>query len=131
MDLGGVPCDYDRIFDIVERKKHLFKPNSKIQSALGRIAVMADTAHSLGASRRGVMTGAIADFSSFSLHAVKNLTTAEGGALTWRTIEGIDNAEIYKKLQLLSLHASPRMPWRRPSSARGNTILSALGISVI
>lgn len=108
VDLGGVPCDYDRIFEIVERKKHLFKPNSKIQSALGRIAVMADTAHSLGASRRGVMTGAIADFSSFSFHAVKNLTTAEGGALTWRTIEGIDNAEIYKKLQLLSLHGQSK-----------------------
>ena len=108
VDLGGVPCDYDRIFDIVERKKHLFKPANEIQAALGRVAVMADTAHSFGASRKGVMTGAIADFSSFSFHAVKNLTTAEGGALTWRTIEGIDNADIYKKLQLLSLHGQSK-----------------------
>ena len=108
VDLGGVPCDYDKIFEIVERKKHLFNPANEIQKALGRIAVMADTAHSLGASRRGVMTGAIADFSSFSFHAVKNLTTAEGGALTWRTIEGIDNADIYKKLQLLSLHGQSK-----------------------
>ena len=108
VDLGGVPCDYDRIFDIVERKKHLFKPANEIQAALGRVAVMADTAHSFGASRKGVMTGAIADFSSFSFHAVKNLTTAEGGALTWRTIEGIDNADIYKKLQRLSLHGQSK-----------------------
>ncbi len=108
VDLGGVPCDYDRIFDIVARKKHLFRPASDIQAALGRIAVMADTAHSLGASRKGVMTGAIADFSSFSFHAVKNLTTAEGGALTWRTIDGVDNADIYKKLQLLSLHGQSK-----------------------
>ena len=108
VDLAGVPCDYDRIFEIVERKRNLFKPNNEIQSALGRVAVMADTAHSLGASRNGVMTGAIADFSSFSFHAVKNLTTAEGGALTWRTIDGIDNADIYKKLQLLSLHGQSK-----------------------
>ena len=108
VDLGGVPCDYDRIFDIVERKRSLFRPKNDMQAALGRIAVMADTAHSLGASRRGVMTGAIADFSSFSFHAVKNLTTAEGGALTWRTIEGIDSADIYKKLQLLSLHGQSK-----------------------
>ena len=108
VDLGGVPCDYDRIFEIVESKKHLFKPANEIQKALGRVAVMADTAHSLGASRKGVMTGAIADFSSFSFHAVKNLTTAEGGALTWKTISGIDNADIYKKLQLLSLHGQSK-----------------------
>lgn len=108
VDLGGVPCDYDRIFEIVENKKHLFTPVNDMQKALGRVAVMADTAHSLGASRKGVMTGAIADFSSFSFHAVKNLTTAEGGALTWRTIEGIDNADIYKKLQLLSLHGQSK-----------------------
>ena len=108
VDLGGVPCDYDRIFEIVERKKHLFKPEGDIQTALGRVAVMADTAHSFGASRKGVMAGSLADFSSFSFHAVKNLTTAEGGALTWRTIEGIDNAVIYKKLQLLSLHGQSK-----------------------
>ena len=104
VDLGGVPCDYDRIFKIVESKKALFRPVGEMQKALGRIAVMADTAHAFGASLKGKMIGSVADFSSFSFHAVKNLTTAEGGALTWRTIPGIDNAEIYKKLQLLSLH---------------------------
>lgn len=108
VDLGGVPCDYERIFEIVERKRSLFRPNGKLQEALGRVAVMADTAHSFGASRGGVMTGNLADFSSFSFHAVKNLTTAEGGALTWRTIEGIDNTEIYKTLQLLSLHGQSK-----------------------
>ena len=108
VDLAGIPCDYDRIFEIVERKKHLFKPNSEIQSALGRVAVMADTAHSFGGKWHGKMLGSVADFSSFSFHAVKNLTTAEGGALTWRTIPGIDNEEIYKKLQLLSLHGQSK-----------------------
>ncbi|MBE6647373.1 MAG: DegT/DnrJ/EryC1/StrS family aminotransferase [Ruminococcaceae bacterium] len=108
VDIGGVPCDYERIFEIVEKKKDIFKPNSKIQSALGRVAVMADTAHSFGASVGERMVGCIADFSSFSFHAVKNLTTAEGGALTWRNIEGIDNAEIYKQLQLFSLHGQSK-----------------------
>lgn len=108
VDIAGIPCDYDRIFDIVTRKKALFKPESDIQSAIGRIAVMADTAHSFGASKNGVPAGMLADFSSFSFHAVKNLTTAEGGALTWRSIDGIDNAEIYKKLQLLSLHGQSK-----------------------
>ena len=104
VDLGGVPCDYKRIYGIVERKRFLFKPEGELQTALGRIAVMADTAHSFGASYGDKMVGSVADFSSFSFHAVKNFTTAEGGALTWNTIEGIDNAEIYKRLQLLSLH---------------------------
>lgn len=108
VDLGGVVCDYDRLFEIVERKKDIFHANSDIQKALSRVAIMADTAHSFGASRNGRMAGSIADFSSFSFHAVKNLTTAEGGALTWRTIEGIDNGEIYKKLQLLSLHGQSK-----------------------
>lgn len=108
VDLGGIPCDYDRIFDIAERKKNLFKPNNDIQAALGRIAVMADTAHAFGAKRHGRMVGNIADFSSFSFHAVKNLTTAEGGALTWRTISGINNEEIYHNLQLLSLHGQSK-----------------------
>ena len=108
VDLAGIPCDYDRIFHIVERKKHLFKPNNEIQSALGRVAVMADTAHAFGAKRNGKMIGAVADFSSFSFHAVKNLTTAEGGALTWNTIPGISNEDIYKKLQLLSLHGQSK-----------------------
>ena len=108
VDLGGVPCDYARIFAAVERKRHLFRPNGKIQEALGRVAVMADTAHSFGASVAGEPTGSIADFSSFSFHAVKNLTTAEGGALTWRSIPGISDGEIYKHVQLLSLHGQSK-----------------------
>ena len=108
VDLGGIPCDYDRIFAIVERKRHLLKPASEIQEALGRIAVMADTAHAFGAKRGNMMVGAVADFSSFSFHAVKNLTTAEGGALTWKAIPGIDSETIYKQLQLLSLHGQSK-----------------------
>ena len=108
IDLAGIPCNYERIYEIVERKKNIFKPKNEIQSALGRIAIMADTAHSLGANWHGKMTGSIADFSSFSFHAVKNFTTAEGGALTWRTISGINNEDIYKKLQLLSLHGQSK-----------------------
>ncbi len=104
VDLGGIPCDYDRIFEIVNKKKGCFKPNNEIQKAIGRVAVLADTAHAFGAERHGKKVGSIADFSAFSFHAVKNLTTAEGGALTWRHIEGVDDAEIYRRLQLLSLH---------------------------
>ena len=108
VDIAGVPCDYDRIYEIVNRKKDLFRPKNEIQSAIGRVAIMADTAHAFGAKRKGVMVGSIADFSSFSFHAVKNLTTAEGGALTWRNIPGISNEDIYKKLQLLSLHGQSK-----------------------
>ncbi len=108
VDLGGVPCDYDRLFEIVERKKKLFKPANKIQEAIGRVSINADTAHAFGAKWHGKMAGSIADFSSFSFHAVKNLTTAEGGALTWRTIPGIDDEEIYHQLQLLSLHGQSK-----------------------
>lgn len=108
VDLGGVPCDYDKIFAIVEKKKALFKPKNEIQKAIGRVAVCADTAHAFGASWHGKMCGSIADFSSFSFHAVKNFTTAEGGALTWRTIPGIDDEDIYHKLQLLSLHGQSK-----------------------
>lgn len=104
VDLGGIPCDYDRIFEIVNKKKGCFKPNNEIQKAIGRVAVLADTAHAFGAERHGKKVGSIADFSAFSFHAVKNLTTAEGGALTWRHIEGVADAEIYRRLQLLSLH---------------------------
>lgn len=104
VDLAGIPCDYDRIFKIVESKKSLFKPSNDIQRAMGRIAVCADTAHAFGAAWQGKKVGCIADFSAFSFHAVKNFTTAEGGALTWRHIDGIDDEEIYKKLQLFSLH---------------------------
>lgn len=108
VDLGGVPCDYDRIFEIVERKKNLFRPSNEIQKAIGRIAICADTAHAFGAKWHGKMVGGIADFSSFSFHAVKNFTTAEGGALTWRTINGISNEDIYHQLQLLSLHGQSK-----------------------
>lgn len=104
VDLAGIPCDYDRIFSILENKKSLFKPNNEIQKAIGRIAVCADAAHAFGAVLNGKKIGSIADFTSFSFHAVKNLTTAEGGALTWRTISGIDDEEIYHQLQLYSLH---------------------------
>lgn len=108
VDLGGVPCDYDKIFAIVEKKKALFQPKNEIQKAIGRVAVCADTAHAFGASWHGKMCGSIADFSSFSFHAVKNFTTAEGGALTWKTIPGIDDEDIYHKLQLLSLHGQSK-----------------------
>lgn len=108
VDLAGIPCDYDRLFEMVERKRELFKPRNDIQKALGRVAIMADTAHAFGAKWHGKMVGNVADFSSFSFHAVKNLTTAEGGALTWRTIPGISNEDIYKELQLLSLHGQSK-----------------------
>jgi len=108
VDLGGVPCDYDRLFQIVEEKKILFAPSNELQSALGRVAIMADAAHSFGAQWHGQKTGSIADFSAFSFHAVKNFTTAEGGALTWRTIKGIDDETIYRQIQLLSLHGQSK-----------------------
>ena len=108
VDIGGVPCDYDRLYAIVEKKKALFTPCGRMQEALGRVAVMADTAHSLGATRHGVPTGSLADFSSFSFHAVKNLTTAEGGALTWRAVPGIPDEEIYHQMQLYSLHGQSK-----------------------
>ena len=108
VDLAGIPCDYERIFEIVEEKKALFEPANQIQSAIGRIAVLADGAHAFGASWKGRPVGCVADFTAFSFHAVKNFTTAEGGALTWRTIPGIDDEEIYRQLQLLSLHGQSK-----------------------
>ena len=104
VDLAGIVADYKPLFEIVEKKKSIFKPSNEIQQKIGRIAVLADTAHSFGAIQNGIKAGNIADFSSFSFHAVKNLTTAEGGAVTWKTINGIDNEEIYKQFMLLSLH---------------------------
>ena len=104
VDLGGIICNYDRLFDIANKKKNLFKPNSDIQKALGRIAIVSDCAHGLGAKRDGKMAGEIADFTSFSFHAVKNFTTAEGGASTWKKINGIDDEKLYKQYQLYSLH---------------------------
>ena len=110
VDLAGIPCDYERIYAAVERKRHLFRPLpiSRIQNGLGRVAVLADTAHAFGATLGDRPVGCVADFSSFSFHAVKNLTTAEGGALTWNPIPGVDGAEVYKKLQLLSLHGQSK-----------------------
>ena len=114
VDLGGIVCDYDRIYQAVENKKSLFTPSGntelgqKIQKKLGRIAVLADSAHALGANWHGKMAGEIADFTGFSFHAVKNFTTAEGGAATWRTLQGVDNEEIYKQFQLYSLHGQSK-----------------------
>lgn len=108
VDLAGIICDYDRIFAAVENKKHLFTPANDIQRAMGRIAVCADCAHALGATKNNKNAGQIADFTSFSFHAVKNLTTAEGGAATWKTIDGIDNEELYKQYMLYSLHGQSK-----------------------
>lgn len=114
VDLGGIICDYDKLYAAVESKRNLFRPlvgnslGARIQQAIGRVLVFADCAHALGASRKGKMAGEIADFTSFSFHAVKNFTTAEGGASTWRDITGIDNEEIYKQFQLYSLHGQSK-----------------------
>ena len=114
VDLGGIICDYDRIYQAVENKKSLFTPSGntelgqRIQQSLGRVAVFSDSAHALGAEWHGKKAGEIADFTSFSFHAVKNFTTAEGVASTWRTIDGVDNEEIYKQFQLYSLHGQSK-----------------------
>ena len=108
IDLAGIPCDYDRIFEIAERKKNLFCPSNKIQEAFGRVIIFADAAHAFGAIWNGKMVCSIADFSAFSFHAVKNFTTAEGGALVWKEHEGLDNEELYHKAQLLSLHGQSK-----------------------
>ena len=104
VDLGGVMCNYERVFAAVESKRELFRPANDIQKAFGRVIVLADAAHAFGARWHNRMCGEVADFTSFSFHAVKNLTTAEGGAITWRPIEGIDDEWLYKQYQLLSLH---------------------------
>ena len=104
IDLGGVMCNYERVFAAVESKRELFRPANDIQKAFGRVIVLADAAHAFGARWHNRMCGEVADFTSFSFHAVKNLTTAEGGAVTWRPIEGIDDECLYKQYQLLSLH---------------------------
>ena len=108
VDLGGVMCDYDRVFAAVESKRELFRPANDIQKAFGRVVVLADAAHAFGARRHDRMCGEVADFTSFSFHAVKNLTTAEGGAITWKPIEGIDDEWLYKQYQLLSLHGQSK-----------------------
>lgn len=108
VDLAGIPCDYDRIFEIVERKRNIFKASNNIQEKLGRIAVVTDAAHAFGADWHNKKVGSIADFTNFSFHAVKNLTTAEGGAMCWKHIDGIDDEEIYQQAQLLSLHGQSK-----------------------
>ena len=108
VDLAGIPCDYEKIFQVVESKKHLFHPRNEIQKAFGRVIVSADAAHAFGATWHGRKIGSVADFTSFSFHAVKNFTTAEGGALTWRSREGIDNEQLYREFQLLSLHGQSK-----------------------
>ncbi len=108
VDLGGIPCDYERIFAILEEKRNLFCPANELQQKLGRVAVVADAAHAFGATWRGKMVGEIADFTNFSFHAVKNFTTAEGGAMVWRHIEGVEDEDIYRQAQLLSLHGQSK-----------------------
>ena len=104
VDIAGIMCDYDKIFDIVNSKKSMFKPNNKLQESLNRILVLADGAHSLGAKYKGQISGSVADFTSFSFHAVKNFTTAEGGAVVWKDIPNVSNEDIYKQFMLFSLH---------------------------
>ena len=108
VDLAGKPCKYDEIFKIVERKKALFKPNNKLQEKIGRVIVMADAAHSFGAKYKGQPSGSVADFTCFSFHAVKNFTVAEGGSVTWNKNLGLDDEEIYREFQLLSLHGQSK-----------------------
>jgi dTDP-4-amino-4,6-dideoxygalactose transaminase len=108
VDLGGVPCDYDKVMAAVESKRHLFRPANALQEAIGRVIVVDDAAHAFGAQWHGQMIGSVSDFTSFSFHAVKNFTTAEGGALTWRPLQGIDNDELYKQFQLNSLHGQSK-----------------------
>lgn len=114
VDLGGIIADYDRLYKIVEEKRSLFVPGGnselgrRIQKAVGRVLIFADCAHALGASRNGKVAGELADFSDFSFHAVKNFTTGEGGASTWRDIAGVDNEEIYHQFQLYSLHGQSK-----------------------
>lgn len=108
VDIAGVMCDYGRVLDIVQRKKKLFHPRNELQKAIGRVIVMADAAHSVGAVRDGKISGEAADFTCFSFHAIKNLTTAEGGAAAWRSIDGVDDEEIYRQYMLLSLHGQSK-----------------------
>ena len=108
VDLVGIPCDYDKIFEVVESKKHLFRANSEYQEKLGRVAVVADGAHALGSTYKGKKIGSVADFTTFSFHAVKNFTTAEGGSVTWKENENFDNEELYREYQIYSLHGQTK-----------------------
>lgn len=108
VDIAGILCDYDKIFEVIESKKELFNPNNDIQKAFGRIIVLADCAHGFGAVQNDKKAGNLADFTCFSFHAVKNLTTAEGGAVSWKSHDGIDSEKLYKQLQILSLHGQTK-----------------------
>jgi len=108
VDLGGVMCDYDRLYKVLEEKKALYTPNSPVQAVFDRVIVLADSAHAIGATYKGKSAGEVADFTAFSFHAVKNLTTAEGGALTWKDRVGLDDSALYHELQLLSLHGQSK-----------------------
>ena len=137
VDLGGIICDYDKLYAEKKKKKELFRAKegdslgARIQQTKGRVLVFADCAHALGASRNGKMAGEWADFTDFSFHAVKNFTTAEGGAATWRDIPDIDNEEIYKQYQLYSLHGQSKDALAKHSSVHGNMILLDRGINAI
>lgn len=131
VDLAGVVCDYDRIFEAVERKKGVFNPRNELQEKFGRVIVMADGAHAFGAQWHGKMCGEIADFTNFSFHAVKNMTTAEGGAAVHRSHDGIDEEEMYKQYMLLSLHGQTKDAYQKTKSHRGNMMLLTLSTSVI
>ena len=108
VDLAGIPCDYDKLFNIVEEKKSMFSPSSKYQEKLGRIAILSDCAHALGSEYKGRKIGSVADFSTFSFHAVKNFTTAEGGSVTWKDNDNFDNEELYREFQIYSLHGQTK-----------------------
>ena len=108
VDLAGIPCDYDKIFEAVESKRHLFKARGEYQEKLGRVAVVADGAHALGSTYKGKEIGSVADFTTFSFHAVKNFTTAEGGSVTWKENENFDNEELYREYQIYSLHGQTK-----------------------
>jgi dTDP-4-amino-4,6-dideoxygalactose transaminase len=108
VDIAGILCDYDRILEIVEEKKDLFKANNELQEAFGRVIIVADSAHGFGAVQNGKKAGQLADFTCFSFHAVKNLTTAEGGAVTWKNHDGLDNEKLYKQYQIYSLHGQTK-----------------------
>lgn len=108
VDIAGIPCDYDKIFEVLERRKGLYRPSNEIQNKFDRPIVVADSAHGFGSEINSKKIGSIADFTTFSFHAVKNLTTAEGGAVTWKSIPGLDDEEIYKQYQLYSLHGQSK-----------------------
>ena len=108
VDIAGKICDYNKLFEIVLEKKNLFRPTNEIQKVFGRIIILADAAHSFGSIKDGKKSGAFADFTSFSFHAVKNLTTAEGGAVTWKGISGVDDEKLYKDFMLWSLHGQSK-----------------------